>query len=171
MFAVLIRNGEFSGKASRHECTDDVIVVVFAEKVHQLCHRGFHRGVIAAHNSHALKVIPCVVSSHLNESGDALTDVDYNDATFRCFFQQMNQPGGLWGVAAAIAAHDDAPQVFHIENASHNVFFYTGKKGEDHYVGIHGVVGYHGLAPVGLENIMGVKIEVHSRVAEVGIVE
>ena len=82
VFAVLIRNGEFSGKASRHECADDVIVVVFAEKVHQFCHRGFHRGVIAAHNAHVLKVITCVVSSHLNESGDALTDVDYNDAAF-----------------------------------------------------------------------------------------
>ena len=83
----------------------------------------------------------------------------------------MNQPGGLWGVAAAIATHDDAPQVFHIEYASHDVFFNTGEKGKYHYVGIHGVVRDHRFTPVGLENIVTVKIEIHSRVAEVGIVE
>ena len=113
----------------------------------------------------------CVIARHLHCSCGALTDIDDVDTPVGGFFQDIEQPWALWGVATAIRPHHDTFDLRYVEHLRHDMILYAGEEGEHHDIRICGIVRNHRLTEIGLQDMLLVIDDIDSRIRQMGVVE
>lgn len=82
-----------------HELTHLLWGVVFALQIHEFGDSCLYGAVVAADNACLLKLVACVVASHLHTALQTLADIDDDLASASAFAQGAEQPGTLGRIA------------------------------------------------------------------------
>ena len=165
----LFRN--LAADASAHEVAYHARVLVVSLQEHELRDGALHGAVAAAHHASVLQLEARVVATHLHESSHALADVHNRHAALRSVLQQTREPRLLRSVAAAETSHHDAAQLGCVEHVARYVLLNAGEEREHHHVRVHRHVRNHRLRVVGLQDVVGIEVELYARLAQVRIVE
>ena len=88
-----------SADALLHELTHLLWGVIFALQIHEFGDSCLYGAVVAADNACLLKLVACVVASHLHTALQTLADIDDDLASASAFAQGAEQPGTLGRIA------------------------------------------------------------------------
>ena len=89
---------------------------------HEFCDGTLYRHVPAADDASLLQMVATIVSTHLDSSLQALTDIDNHLTILRTLTKGIEQPWTLRCIARTKSTHHDGLQIRRVDDVTDQVF-------------------------------------------------